>query len=76
MVEEFKYLGSVLQCSGSAEADMKSRIDKASQAFGRLKRSVFQDKVLSITTKRVVYKAVVLEPCCMGQKLNVPSPRR
>ena len=51
VVDEFKYLGSVLQRSGSAEADVKSRIDKASQAFGRLKRSVFQDKALSITTK-------------------------
>ena len=68
VVEEFKYLGSVLQSSGSAEADVKSRIDKASQAFGRLKRSVFQDKALSVTTKRVVYKAVVLGTLLYGSE--------
>ena len=60
MVSEFKYLGSVLHRNGLANTDVNLRIDKASQAFGRLKKSVFQDKALSITTKRVVYRAVVL----------------
>ena len=40
-----------------ANMDVNVRIDKASQAFGRFKK-VFQDKILSITTKRVVYRAV------------------
>ena len=68
MVNEFMYLGSVLHCNGSANANVKVRIDKASQAFGRLKRSVFQDGSLSITTKRAVYKAVVLGTLLYGSE--------
>ena len=34
MLKEFKYLGSVVQCNGLA--DVKVRVDKATQAFGDL----------------------------------------
>ena len=34
MVEHFPYLGSVLSCDGEVMKDVKSRIAKASKAFG------------------------------------------
>ena len=49
-VNSFKYLGSIVD-------HVKER---ASRAFGCLKQSVFQNKLLSIKTKRAVYRAVVL----------------
>ncbi len=54
MVQEFKYLGSVLHYQGKVEEDIKERVAKASQAFGRLKKSVFHNKDLTVCTKRVV----------------------
>ena len=59
-VNSFKYLGSIVSNNGSIEEDVKERIAKASRAFGCLKKSVFQNKLLSIKTKRAVYRAVVL----------------
>ena len=69
MVNEFNYLGSVLHCSGQADANVKVRIDKASQAFGKLKRSVLQDRSLSVTTKCVVYQAVMLGTLLHGSEM-------
>ena len=59
--------------------DVKVRTDKASQAFGKLKRSAFQDGSLSITTKCAVYKAVASTRNSallfgdMDDKINMPS---
>ena len=39
---------------------MGERIAKASKAFGALRMPVFRDSNLSLKTKRLVYKAVVL----------------
>ena len=55
----------MLQCNGLADADVKVRIDKA---FGKLKRSVFQDRSLRITIKRVAYQAVVLGTLLYGSE--------
>ena len=69
MVKEFKYL---VQCFSAMAWLMPMLkciiIDKASQAFGKLKRSVFQDRSLSITTKRAVYQAVVLGTLLYGSE--------
>ena len=40
--------------------EVKSRIRKAAREFGCLQKSIFQNKYLSVETKRVVYKAAVL----------------
>ena len=60
IVEEFKYLGSVIHHSGSAQSDIEGRIATASRAFGRLRKSIFQNRSLTTLTTRIVYKAVVL----------------
>ncbi len=68
MVQEFKYLGSVLHYQGKVEEDIKERVAKASQAFVRLKKSVFHNKDLTVCTKRVVYKAVILGTLLYGSE--------
>ena len=59
-VKEFKYLGSIVEARGGVVKEVGERIAKASRAFGALRMPVFRDSNLSLTTKRMVYKAVVL----------------
>ncbi len=60
-VREFPYLGSL---SGRMDVDVEKRIAKASRAFGALRKAVFQDKNLTLVTKRKVYQACVYCQCC------------
>ena len=46
----------------------EERIAKAFRAFGALKEPVFRDKNLSLATKRLVYKAVVLATLLYGSE--------
>ena len=66
VVEHFTYLGSVLSSSGDVREDVKSRIAKASRVFGSLRDAVFNNPILSIPTKRTVYKATVLAVLLYG----------
>ena len=50
-VDEFPYLGSVIQSSSRMDADVEKRITLASKAFGALHESVFIDRDLSLQTK-------------------------
>ena len=68
IVEEFKYLGSVIHHSGSIQSDIQGRVTMASRAFGRLRKSIFQNRSLTTLTKRVVYKAVVLGTLLYGSE--------
>ena len=47
---------------------LKDVEDNIARAFGVLCRPVFQDNGLSLKTKRVVYRAVVMGCCSMGQR--------
>ena len=66
MVDRFAYLGSVMSRDGDVMEDVKCRIAKASRAFGALRGSIFNNPILSIPTKRVVYKATVLAVLIYG----------
>ena len=68
MVEQFTYLGSVLSGDGEIMEDVKSRIAKASRAFGCLRVPIFNNPILSIPTKRAVYRATVVSVLIMGQR--------
>ncbi len=46
----------------------EERIAKAFRAFGALKEPVFRDKNLSLATKKLVYKAVVLATLLYGSE--------
>ena len=59
-VEKFTYLGSTLSRSVTIDDEVNIRIAKASSAFGRLRKNVWERRGISIETKLKVYKAVVL----------------
>ena len=60
VVPDFRYLGSIVEAHGEVLKDVEDRIARASRAFGALCRPVFQDRSLSLRTKRMVYRAVVM----------------
>jgi len=59
-VENFTYLGSTLSRSANIDAEVNNRIAKASSAFGRLKKTVWERRGISQQNKIKVYRAVVL----------------
>ena len=66
VVKHFTYLGSNISRDGEVTVEIDCRIAKASRAFGCLKKPIFQDRNLSIATKRQVYRAVVLSVLLYG----------
>ena len=60
VVPEFRYLGSIVEMHGEVLKDVEDKIARASRAFGVLCRPVLQDKGLSLKTKKMVYRAVVM----------------
>jgi len=54
------------------DADVERRITKASQAFGALKKTVFRDKNLTLSTKRKIYQACVLSVLLYGAECWIP----
>ena len=60
IVDNFTYLGSTLSRDVSLDAEINNRISKASAAYGRLTKNVWERRGLKLTTKLKVYKAVVL----------------
>ena len=59
-VDQFPYLGSILTSTPTCKRDVDNRIRAAHSAFGRLSCRVFNNHALTITTKIMVFKAVVL----------------
>jgi hypothetical protein len=66
IVDQLTYLGAEICRDGEMTTDVVIRIAKAARAFGCLRKSIFQDKGLSIVTKREVYRAVVLSVLLYG----------
>uniref|UniRef100_A0A5F8H9R7 RNA-directed DNA polymerase n=1 Tax=Monodelphis domestica TaxID=13616 RepID=A0A5F8H9R7_MONDO len=65
-VNTFKYLGSTIANDGSLDHEINARIQKASQALGRLRCKVLQHRGVSTATKLKVYNAVVLSSLLYG----------
>ena len=61
VVGVFIYLGNVLSKDGSLDAEVYARIQKASVAFGRLERMVWNDPGLTINTKVDVYMVCIVK---------------
>ena len=72
VVEEFPYLGSKIGKSGKVDMDVDRRIAQASKAFGALRKSVFMDKNLTLTTKRRLYDACVVSVLLYGAECCTP----
>ena len=49
-----------MEAHGEVLRDVEAMVARASKAFGALCRPVFQDNSLSLETKRIVYRAVVM----------------
>ena len=62
----FTYLGSTLSNDVSLDAEIKSRIVKASKTFGKLYHRVWKPQDISKNTKLAVYKACVLSVLLYG----------
>ena len=67
IVDEFKYLGSILTSRVGGKEDragmwveIEARKKAASRAFGMLRRSIFKNKHISINNKILIYKITVL----------------
>ena len=57
-----------MEVHGEVLKDVEDKIARASRAFGVLCRPVFQFNGLSLKTKRMVYRAVVMGCYSMGQR--------
>nr|VZH92153.1 unnamed protein product [Spirometra erinaceieuropaei] len=66
VVENFPYLGSTLSHNTKIDDEVANRISKASQAFGRLRNTVWQRHGLQLSTKLKMYKAVILPTLLYG----------
>ena len=64
----FKYLGSTISADGAIDKEIDSRINKASQALGRLRHKVLNQHNIKISTKIKVYNAVVLSSLLYGSE--------
>ncbi|KAI8481625.1 Dynein heavy chain 1, axonemal [Branchiostoma belcheri] len=65
-VDKFTYLGSTMSRQANIDEEVNGRISKASSAFGRLRRNVWDRRGIKLSTKLKVYQAV--------QDLAVASP--
>lgn len=59
-VDQFSYLGSILTSVPTCKKDVENRIRAAHSAFGRLNCRVFNNHALTMATKIMVFRAVVL----------------
>ena len=59
-MDEFPYLGTLIASSGRMDVDVDKRVAQASKAFGALRKAVFLDRNLSLSTKWILYNACVL----------------
>lgn len=66
VVEHFPYLGSILSNDASCVKDLENRLNAAHTAYGRLSHRVFNNHSLSIKTKVMVFRAVVLSTLLYG----------
>ncbi|VDL89511.1 unnamed protein product [Schistocephalus solidus] len=64
--ETFAYLGSTLSRNARIDDKVAQWISKASQAFGRVKASVWNRRGIHMNTKLKMYKAVVLTTLLYG----------
>lgn len=67
-VSHFTYLGSVIQSTSTIDDDITARIGAAHRAFGRLLKRVFKEHGLRLSTKILVYRAVVITTLLYGSE--------
>nr|VZI47330.1 unnamed protein product [Spirometra erinaceieuropaei] len=70
VVENFLYLGSTLSRSTKIDDEVACHISKTSQAFGRLRSTVWNRHALQLSTKLRMYKAVILPTMLYGADVD------
>ena len=65
-VDNFKYLGSTVSNNGSIDAEITSRVAKATGAYGRLSKRLWSNRDIRLQTKVAVYKAAVVTSLLYG----------
>ena len=65
-VENFKYLGSTVSNDASIDAEITTRIAKATGVFGRLSKRLWTNRNIRLKTKVAVYKAAVVTSLLYG----------
>jgi hypothetical protein len=65
-VDKFTYLGSILLRNVVIDNKVNTRLTKASIAFDRLYKNVWDRRVMTTETKIKVYRAVVLTTLLYG----------
>ena len=77
IVKQFNYLGSIIATNGADDIDFETRIRKASNAFGSLRKSIFITTSIDQKVKGKVYSSLVLpillygaECWCVTEKLS------
>ena len=66
VVDKFTYLGSTLSRNVVIDDEVNARLAKASVAFGRLHKNVWNRRGITIETKIKVYRAIVLPTLLYG----------
>ena len=65
-VDNFMYLGSILNTSCNLDQEIQYRIRQATTSFGRLRDRVFLNRNLSVETKVMVYSSVCVSILLYG----------
>ena len=68
LVPTFKYLGSHISSNCHLDDELSYRIGQATRAYGRLSHKVFHNKNISLSTKVMVYNAMVLSSLLYGSE--------
>jgi len=68
VVDEFCYLGSYISQNGNCEKDLKVRIGKASDIFGKMKK-VWRNKHINLQTKLRLYETLILSTLLYGAEV-------
>ena len=70
--EKITYLGSTVTNKALLNEEITSRISKASSRFGRLRDKLWNKHKISLATKIMVYKAVVIPTLLYGSEAWTP----
>ena len=73
VVDQFKYLGSLVEACSGVVGEVGCRFAQVSKAFGSLRDSVFAASYLTLETKRMVYQSVELGVLLYGAETWAPT---
>ena len=68
IVNRFTYLGSIITTNGTDDLDIETRIRKAGNAFGSLRKSIFSSCSVNYCTKGKVYCSFILPILLYGSE--------